>query len=537
MLLAQPFILQSQTTKDSISLYYNAIVDPHISTDIAKGIKFYSNKKDQSLKRKDTLTTIKYLRMIALGQLKVGFIYDSENTLTEALTLIDSYAQKDTLKENKKALYNQLGNIYRALNKHEKAIEAYDQALVFSKNLSDSISLINNKANIYKDTNEYQKAANQLNLIYKKAENNNEALNYASILDNLGYVQSKLGDPQALSNLKSALQIRESFNNLSGLYSSHKNLARYYFDRGDKEKAKLFINKAYENAVALNSLSYLEDILSEFAAMSDDPKMNLFKKITDSITNRKQLAENKNALIKYNVANEKNKTAEALLEREKEKNYKLIYLGLGIFIIISSIFFYIIMIIKHKKEKIAQIHSTEKRISKIIHDEVANDVYHLMTKIQLTLPESDILLDDLDDIYKKARDVSRDNASITIHPNFGLQLKELLQSYQQEGTVITVQNISQVNWKAISSIKKITIYRVLQELMINMKKHSKASQVLISFQKAEKKLQIKYVDNGVGCYLKNKNGLENMETRIKVINGNIKFETSPEKGFKTIIKI
>ena len=501
------------------------------------GIKYYSDKKEKDLKRKDTLNAINDLRLMAMGQFKIGSVYDSENTVTEALSLIDSYSQKDTLTEKRKALYNQLGSIYRESKNYDKALEAFDSALGLSKTLLDSIFLFNNKANIYKDSGKYQKAADQLDFAYKKAEGNLDRLSVATILDNLGYVQSKLGNPQALPNLERALQIRESHNSMSGLYSSHKNLAKYYFDRGNKEKAQLFANEAYRNAVAINSLTFLQDILSEFAIMSEDPKILQFKEITDSIANIKQLADNKNAFIKYNVANEKKKTADALLEKEKEKNYKLIFLSLGIVTILTSIFLYIIINIRHKKENIEQIHNTEKRISKKIHDEVSNDVYHLMTKIQLAFPESDALLDDLEDIYNKTRDISRENTPLILQDDFGAQLTSLLQSYQQEGTVITAQNISKVDWKAISVIKKTTIYRVLQESMTNMKKHSHASQVLVSFQENGKKLQIKYVDNGVGSEIKNKNGLENMESRIKAIKGNIIFDTSPKKGFKITLTI
>lgn len=100
----------------------------------------------------------------------------------------------------------------------------------------------------------------------------------------------------------------------------------------------------------MNSVSYLQDALSLFAIMNDDPKIVQFKKITDSIAKEKQLTENKNAFIKYNVANEKKKTSEALLEKEKEKNQKLIFLILGIIIALTSIFIYFALRIRHKKK-------------------------------------------------------------------------------------------------------------------------------------------------------------------------------------------
>ena len=76
---------------------------------------------------------------------------------------------------------------------------------------------------------------------------------------------------------------------------------------------------------------------------------------------------------------------------------------------------------------------------------------------------------------------------------------------------------------------------VIQELLVNMKKHSKCSLVVLTFKQSEKKLQIDYTDNGIGAtieQLNSKNGLQNIENRIQAIKGIITFDTKSEKGFK-----
>ncbi|MCB0468222.1 MAG: ATP-binding protein, partial [Aequorivita sp.] len=193
--------------------------------------------------------------------------------------------------------------------------------------------------------------------------------------------------------------------------------------------------------------------------------------------------------------------------------------------------------IKHKKEKIVQVHNTETRISKKVHDEVANDVYHLMAKIQGNTTDNEELLDDLEMIYNKTRDISKENSAIEIQENFSDQLNDLLLSYQTDKVKIVTRNISKIDWNTISEIKKTTIYRVLQELMTNMKKHSNATAVVLSFQQNKKNISIEYTDNGTGSDLKNKNGLLNAENRIKTLNGTIIFESKPNKGFKAKINL
>lgn len=345
------FTLEAQIQRDTINKYYNSIVSPNGKIAISEGIKFYTSKKEYDTNLNDTLKIIQDLRLIAMGQFEIGNIYDSESAVVEAITLIDNYQQKDTLIESRKALYNQLGNIYGETKNYNKAIESYNLSLNFSKNASHSITLINNKAYIYIDWRKYQKAAEELNFAHKKFGADTNSLQLAFILDNLGLVQSKLGNPEALTNLKKSLMIRESKNNLSGIYSSNKNLSIFYFDRNKKADAYAYAEKAFQIATQMNSVSYLQDALSLFAIMNDDPKIVQFKKITDSIAKEKQLTENKNAFIKYNVANEKKKTSEALLEKEKEKNQKLIFLILGIIIALTSIFIYFALRIRHKKEK------------------------------------------------------------------------------------------------------------------------------------------------------------------------------------------
>lgn len=534
-LLGSSSSLHAQVHRDTIYKYYKSIVHPGGETTIWDGITFYTLKKEKDLNDHDTLSIIQDLRLIAIGQLNIGNIYDSESAVVEAISIIDHYSKKDTLMDGQKGLYNQLGNIYRDTKNYRKAIEAFDLSLQFSKKLADSIIIINNKANIYKDWGQYQKANEQLDFAYQKIGRDTNSVRSAMILDNLGFVQSKLGNPEALVNLKKALSIRKKYNDLEGSYSSNKHLALYYFDRNDTIKATEYATKAYEIANTIKSITFIEDALSLFVIMNEDEKIVQFKHITDSIANAKQLAENKNAFIKYNVANEKKKTAEALLESEKEQNQKLILLIIAIIISLTSTFIYFNLRIKHKKDKIIQVQNTESRISKKVHDEVANDVYQLMAKVQGSVNEKEALLDDLEKIYNKTRDISKENSAIEIEEDFSAQLNDLLLNYKNDKVTIATRNISKIDWKHISEIKKSTIYRVLQELMTNMKKHSNASAVVLSFQQNNKKISIEYSDNGKGSELKNKNGLQNAENRIQTLNGTIIFDSKPNKGFKAKI--
>lgn len=68
--------------------------------------------------------------------------------------------------------------------------------------------------------------------------------------------------------------------------------------------------------------------------------------------------------------------------------------------------------------------------------------------------------------------------------------------------------------------------------MVNMKKHSKATRVVLSFSRQGSKVHIRYWDNGIGLApeLRFNNGLSNMANRMKNINGNISFDHGDVSG-------
>lgn len=529
--------LNAQHSIDSTEFYGKVMLNPDENSDIASAFAYFENGIEQDLHNNDTMRAVSKLRYMVIGQIEMGALFESEETAIKALHLLEKMRTDSLVTTAKKGLYNDLGMVYRMLKNPTNAFHFYDEALQICVNASDSLAIINNKGNLYADLGDYELAQLQFKKVYELTLRTSDSLNQARALSNLSFSQSKLEHPEALSNLLRALEFRLSRDDLSGIYSSYSHLAQYYHDRDQEKEAVAYAEKGYEIAHRINSPSYIKNSLSNLLKIKKNPFSQEYIRLNDSIEQAKLQKQNKYAGMQYNLAKEKKKTEENRLLQEKEKRKKQGFQFLGILLFLGIVAIYLIQRSQNKKNMIKQIFKTEARISKRVHDEVANDIYHLMTKTELTVPESEALLDDLEEIYNKTRDISRENADLILQEDFGSQLKNFLQSYKHQGTVITTQNISQVNWKAITTTKKVTIYRVLQEIMINMKKHSKASQVLVSFSKNGKTLQIKYVDNGVGCHLKNKNGLLNMESRIEAVGGSITFDTSPHKGFKIYLTI
>ncbi|MBT8316042.1 MAG: hypothetical protein HKP59_00290, partial [Lutibacter sp.] len=194
----------------------------------------------------------------------------------------------------------------------------------------------------------------------------------------------------------------------------------------------------------------------------------------------------------------------------------------------------------HQQEKREEVYKTETRIAKKIHDEVANNVVNIMNKVQYTEEPKRKLLDDLEKVYLLTRNISHENNTIETGEKFEHFLKTMLTNFNSDTTTIIVKDIHTVGLPKISPDKQIELYRVLQELMVNMRKHSEAKLVAITFKHNQNHFYINYSDNGIGLDMKDlrfKNGLSNVETRIKSINGTITFETSLNNGFKAFIDL
>jgi signal transduction histidine kinase len=197
------------------------------------------------------------------------------------------------------------------------------------------------------------------------------------------------------------------------------------------------------------------------------------------------------------------------------------------------------LLARNKREKIKASYNTEIRIAKKLHDELANDVYHTMafaeTQDLSTIHNKEILISNLDTIYSRTRNISRENNSMETGPLFITDLKEMMSGFNTQEVNVITNGMDSINWIVLDDNKKIIIYRVIQELLVNMKKHSQCSLVVLTFKKTGNKLEIDYTDNGLGATLEqlnSKNGLQNVENRIQAIKGIITFETKSNKGFK-----
>ncbi|MTH15677.1 ATP-binding protein [Flavobacterium sp. LC2016-01] len=487
---------------------------------------------------------------IATIQQVNGDYYGSKETATEALAY---YNEKNTYTSSINLI---LGIADKELSLYDDAIFYYKESIkdetdpVLKHDIMSNIAVVY----IYQKKNDKAIALMESILNTKPFNEKSSAFSKARIQDNLGYAYFKKGmEEKGFRLMSEALQKRNEINDTYGSIQSYLNLADYY-SKKDIQKSDENALTAYNVATNLNSVDERLEALQILISNNNSPnKIKYVQKyftLNDSIIRVRNNFKNKSAKIKYDSKKEKDENeklrlekAENLLALQKEKYLRIVLVIIFIFLVIL-----IAILIRYYKNKNKAIefkasYETETRIAKKIHDELANDVFNVIafTESQPLSKENtkENLLQKLDDIYGRVRGISKENNRIDTGANFTISIKEMLSSYNTSERNVIFTNLENVNWEIIDDIKKITISRILQELLVNMKKHSKANLVVLKFENDQNSILINYTDNGIGCEKNRivKNGLQNMESRIHAVKGTVDFETEPDKGFKAKIVI
>ena len=454
-----------------------------------------------------------------------------EETITEAIKI----SETSNFNVN---LYNLLGIAYQEKKDYDSAIENYSLSSNYSKDELYKLIIKNNIAVVYLDQNKYQEATEILKPLMTNGILVKHPLEVARVSDNLGFSYFKLKkDSLAKKYLELGLKIRDSINDDYNKIASYIHLAEFYKDKNPL-LSKEYAQNAYTFASKVNSpndrLEALDLLLKNPTNNNTTLDYETFSYINDSINRAKQIAKNQFAKIKYDssLANKKS-------EKLKSENTFILFAFTAFIIIVVLAYFLFISRNKRILQKTA--YQTEIRISKQLHDELANDVYNTMTFAEtqdLSNPnKKEQFLNQIETIYNRTRNISLENSEIDTGEHFKENLSLLLSGFNSENTNVIIKNFEAINWSKTKKITKITIYRILQELLVNMKKHSQSNLVVIGFEDKGKSYEINYSDNGIGNSktIKFKNGLQNVENRIKTINGTFTFETESQKGFKAKI--
>lgn len=486
---------------------------------------YYNLAKNDLIEINDSIGVAKSLINMAMIQTNKGeFLGGIESSLQA-----NKYLKKESDSLVRVLLgtnYNNMAIASNYLKNFENAYSFYLQALKYIDNKEKRYVCYNNIGDLLINIGKPHLAIPYL----EKAIHVKDSINYSKALNNITKAKYLIdSNYNPLPELNKALEIRKIKEDGLGLNSSFETLSTYYLNK-DKDLSLQFARKMLE--AATNNESPGDKILALKRIIILDPKNYLenfqkFNSMTDSLQIVRNKDQRKFAIIRFDVDKIKKEKEEKEVE-VSQRNFGIAALGLAL---IFGIFLYRRRKIRLQQEKELEVKNTQLKMSKKVHDVVANGLYHMMVDVQNN-PEMDKtkILNNIEKMYEESRDISHETI---IEEDFSSRFVKMISSYSSEEQKVLTVGYTENIWENISYHIQLELYYILREILVNMKKHSHAKLASLKFEKNNEYLKIKYTDNGVGIDHLNQQkgaGIHNTENRIESIGGDITFEKNPSGG-------
>ena len=184
------------------------------------------------------------------------------------------------------------------------------------------------------------------------------------------------------------------------------------------------------------------------------------------------------------------------------------------------------------------------RIAQDLHDAISSklNVVSLTTNVLLDdesiTTEQKEALSHILDITTRTLESSRKIAHELMPPildKFGLKvaLEELFDEFTSNTSIKINHDIETL--EQLDKSSELHIFRIAQELINNALTHGKADQLQMELKKEAQGFELVFKDNGVGFDVtENKKksgiGLQNIKSRVAILNGQLFVESSKKKG-------
>jgi signal transduction histidine kinase len=492
---------------------------------------------------KDSLLIAMSYNYMAMIQNDAGDYFGGQESGLEALRHLNEKDQQHIYCIA--SVYNELGVSNAGLKQYQLAIEYYDQAIRFQQEEMYRNIFLNNKAVACKLSGNYRQAIQILQSLLEKQKG--DPLSYARALTNLASARW-FADPSyyPVPEFMEALRIRKKEGYNIGIASSYNHLSDYYLSHYP-DSAFLYARDMYGLAKLVNSADQKLDALKKLVSLAPGYEskqyFKQYQQLSDSIITARNQAKNQFALIKYQA--ERNKAENLLLQKENsQKQLKIFRQRVWMWGLLGTagiVFIILIWQFKRKQQQLrwtsqAKIKEHELRTSQKVHDTVANGLYRIMSEIQYKEGlNKEELLDKVEQLYERSRDISYEPNSQIQSPQE--RIKQIANSFAREGRKISLVGNEEVLWQQITEDVLKELEYVLNELMVNMAKHSQANHVVIRFYMENGYFVMNYRDDGIGFpeNLQPGNGLISTGNRIHRIGG--EFILAAESASGASIKI
>ncbi|MBB4119595.1 signal transduction histidine kinase [Mesonia hippocampi] len=458
-------------------------------------------------------------------------------------------------------LFN-FANILKEQGRYEEALKQYQTVLEYRKKEGNKAAVayvMINISQILVDQERYQAAIPRLEETLKLLEELHFNSDMAIVLNDLGVCESKLGNTQkAIEYYERSLSIGESLSLTNYNTSFYQNLSDLYEKQKKYKKALFYYHKAVDISLASRALDkekYVAELQEKYETELKETKIKLLEK--DKKLNEIELEQ-------------------ATSDVKKQRLLRNIFI-MGFITLVGVLFllryFYLQRISAQKElaaqqeknarqeinqlirdHKLSVIERYQKgqeeeraRLAREIHDGIGSDLAGIKIAFEHYLETQEDkkrgkrLLQAIDSSCKDVRALSHQ-----LHPpsfskiGFESFLKDVIEQFSLHNNLIC--NLLLYPKEEIDEIPEqilAHVYRIIQELLNNIAKHAKATEIEIQLTKHKDYLNLVVSDNGVGFTPKKKPGIgiRNIQERIEKLKGTIEIDSSAQSGTSIAIDI
>ncbi|HJV20027.1 MAG TPA: ATP-binding protein [Sediminibacterium sp.] len=493
---------------------------------------------------------------------KIGNATLKMNHLTEAIRLLEGTVYKNRLNN----AYNQMGTMLFSVEDYEKAAFYYRKVMQSAREIKDTTSLV---AALY-GMSAYTTNRNNFDASYKyikeaqdlaraQQNKNNQFIANAGLID----LYRKWKKPaETIQYARELLQAASQANNLQFALYATIGLADGYALTNDHQNTIAYLNKALEISESkglIRQSTIIYKVLSETYSKQNNPAkaLTFYQKYIhykDSTSNQDIKRAAAEMEIKYQAAQKD-------LQLHKSRNYMYITIA-GLVVALSAAAFFFLRFRNKKQAHQRELKSLQQqkeiqlmqatmqgeerersRIARDLHDGVAGMLAAVKMHFSSIPSEAEMLMQTegyrqgirlLDEAAGELRKTSHN-----LMPEILLQhgLDEALRRYcnsLNNSKTISIQYDSWGDIDRFSDAFELSVYRIVQELINNIVKHSKSTQAIVQLTQQNDLLCISIEDNGIGFNTDKMQtegiGLVSLRSRVRAMNGKIELNASEKNG-------
>jgi len=508
--------------------------------------------------------------LIAEGKRKKGLMNDALKWYIKGLSVAKKIKSRKLINKYKLGI----GTINASRKEYDNAMTIFNECLSDTNDDSFKYEVSKRIGYIFLAQKKYTEAKNIFTKAITFFKNKNELKNELEMTIQLGVIaENKNKNKQAFKHYNAVKNKAEEQEYYDLYFQAQNRIGRLYYLSKEYKNAQIALNTAYTNAIEWNNLDYQQRILHNlkkvYIAMDDYKNAYAILSQSQNLSNQILKKQNKKEVNELEI---KYKTLQKDIEIKRQKTVK-IYLLIGFLIVliptIALLYTYYQKLQTQSKlnkiqeevtkQKLNTLQKNQelklikaaikgqdkerKRIAQELHDSIGGSLAGIklqLSNIAQNNPDYNRIAKQIDETYNQVRDLSH-----TLIPKkfIDAQFTDLINQYiinlqKNDTTQLVFSPYPKNKINSLPETLKLTLFKIIQELITNTIKHAKAKEVIIHLNAFKDSINLLFEDNGIGFDTKmNKDGigLTNIKSRVENLNGTIHIDSYLNRG--TVIDI